>query len=355
MFDVGINGFGTIGRRIATAIQKQKDMWIKGVASTSPSWKTQHAAMNLPFFISLKKYGENDSENFQKSIDSFSNHGIKTKGTIFDLLDDVDLIIDATPKRVGQMNKEKVYSKKNHLHAIFQGGENGEIARITFNALVNYGNGIGEQFIRIPSCNTTAMLRYLKSLKDVAEVDRVFVNLIKRGADPTDHRGGPINDYVPSEIPSHHTEDAISVDPSWEGKLITNSVKVPVTLMHMHNVIANGDFPSRDRILESFYDNPRMIVIGGHDGIPTAAEIFEANKRGDIQQIMILEKTLHLHDNTLIFSVYCHQEADVIPENVDAIRASLGFDDPLESVSRTNKYLELENTKKSLEKSFPVY
>ncbi len=355
MFDVGINGFGTIGRRIATAAQRQKDIWVKGVASTSPSWKTQHAAMNLPFFVSLKNYGENDSENFKKSTDSFLNYGIKPKGTIFDLLDDVDLIVDATPKRVGEMNKERVYSKKNHLHVIFQGGENGEVARITFNAHINYEDAIGEQFIRIPSCNTTAMLRYLKSLKDIAKVDNVFVNLIKRGADPADPGQGPINDYVPSEIPSHHTEDAVAVDPSWKGKLITHSVKVPVTLMHMHNVIATGDFPSRDKILESFYDNPRMIVVGGHNGIPTAAEIFDANKREDLHQIIILEKTLHLHNNILIFSAYCHQEADVIPENIDAIRASLGFDGPLESLTRTNKYLELEKTKKTLESIFPVY
>jgi len=355
MFNIGINGFGTIGRRVATAIQKQKDMWVKGVASTNPNWKTQDAAMQLPFYISLKNYGNNDSEDFKNIKEYFLKYGIRPKGTIFDLIEDVDLIVDATPKDVGRMNKDKIYTKKNYLNVIFQGGEKNGVARITFNANINYDDAIGEQFIRIPSCNTTAMLRYLKSLEDIAKIDNVFINLIRRGADPADPEEGPINDYVPSEIPSHHSEDVIAVDSSWKGRLITFSVKVPVTLMHMHNVIATGDFPCRDKILDAFYDNLRTIVIGGHDGIPTAAEIFEANKREDIPQIMILEKTLYIHNSTLIFSSYCHQEADVIPENIDAIRASLGFEDSLESVNRTNKYMELENTKKTLETYFPVY
>ena len=354
MFEIGVNGFGTIGRRIVAAAQKQADIKVKGVSFTSPSWKAHHVVMNIPFFVSLKNYDGNTDDSFEKSNFSFLKYGIRPEGTIFDLMNEVDLIVDTTPKNIGKTNKDKVYYKKKGLHVIFQGGEKKDIARITFNAYANYKDAIGEQFIRVPSCNTTAMLRYLQSIQEVSKIDNVIINLIRRGADPADPDEGPINDYVPTEIPSHHSDDVISVYSDLEGRLITFGVKVPVTLMHMHNVIARGDFPSRDKILDAFYDNPRIIVVGGHDGVPTAAEILEANKREDIFHIVILEKTLHLHNSTLIFSAYCHQEADVIPENIDAIRSSLGFEDSFESISLTNKYLNLQNTKKTLEGYFPV-
>jgi len=354
MFEIGVNGFGTIGRRIVAAAQKQEDFKVKGVSFTSPSWKAHQVVNNVPFYISLKNYDGNNDESFEKSKFSFLKYGIRPKGTIFDLMNEVDLIVDTTPNDVGKMNKDNVYSKKKDLHVIFQGGEKKDIARITFNAYVNYKDAIGEQFIRVPSCNTTAMLRYLQSIQEISRIDNVIINLIRRGADPANPDEGPINDYVPTEIPSHHSDDVISVYSDLDGRLITFGVKVPVTLMHMHNVIIRGDFPSRDKILDAFYDNPRIVVVGGHDGVPTAAEVLEANKREDIFQIIILEKTLHLHSNMLIFSAYCHQEADVIPENIDAIRASLGFEDSFESVSLTNKYLNLQNTKITLESYFPV-
>jgi len=354
MFEIGVNGFGTIGRRIATAAKKQKDITIKGVSSTSPSWKIHHIIKDLPFYLSLKDYNGNQDDGFEKSRSTFLKFGIRPKGTILDLMDEVSLIVDATPKKVGKMNKENVYSKKKDLHVIFQGGEKKDIANITFNAQVNYKKAVGEQYIRVPSCNTTAMLRYLQTLQEISKIDNVIINLIRRGADPDDYDKGPINDYVPTEIPSHHVEDVLSVYSDLDGKLTTFGVKVPVTLTHMHNVILRGEFPSRNKILDAIYDNPRLVLVGGHNGVPTAAEIMEANKRENIFQIVILEKTLHLYNSTLVFSAFCHQEADVVPENIDAIRASLGFEDSVESISLTNKYLDLHNTKKTLESYFPV-
>lgn len=353
MFKIGINGFGTIGRRISTAVQKQKDMRLIGVSDITPSWKVHYASINTPLYVGLREYGSNEHEQFQTTKKTFIDAGIEPKGTVLDLIEESELIIDATPKGIGQKNKDIVYSRKKDLHAIFQGGEKVSVAELTFNANINYKNAVNQQFIRVPSCNTTGMLRYLNSIQQVSDVKNVIVNLIRRGSDPPEPKSGPINDYVPTGIPSHHTKDVISADSRLDGKLITYGVVVPVTLMHMHNIIAIGDFLSKDKIIDAFNDNPRIVVVGG-ESVPTAAQIMEANERKNLYQIVILEKTMYVKNNMLLFSAYIHQEADVIPENIDAIRASLGVENPEDSMELTNKSLNLKETKDRLEKLFPV-
>lgn len=353
MFKVGVNGFGTIGRRVAADILKQDDMKLVGVADISPSWKIR-CASNIPLFYGLREYGSNENEQFEAIKKTFIDAKIEPKGTILDLINETDLIVDCTPKKVGLANRDKLYSRKNDLHALFQGGEKASIAKVTFNANINYKDAIGERFIRIPSCNTTAMLRYLNIVQNVSDVKKVIVNLIRRGGDPPEPRSGPINDYVPTGIPSHHVEDVVSADSRLDGKLITYGVAVPVTLMHMHNAIVFGNFSPRERIIDAFRENPRMVVIGGKEA-PTAAQVMEANERKNLYQIAILEKTIHLHGDILLFSAYIHQEADVVPENIDAIRASLGHEDSQDSIERTNRSLNLMDTKKKLESYFPVY
>ncbi len=352
MFKVGINGFGTIGRRVASAVTKQDDMKLVGVADISPSWKIR-SAINTPIFYGLREYGLNEKEQFETIKKIFTDAKIEPKGTILDLINETDLIVDCTPKKVGLANRDRLYSRKNDLHVLFQGGEKASIANVTFNAYINYKDAIGERFIRIPSCNTTGMLRYLNIVQSVSDVKKVVVNLTRRGADPPEPRSGPINDYIPTGIPSHHVEDVISADSRLDGKLITYGVIVPITLMHMHSVIAFGSFPSREKIINAFHEDPRMVVIGGKE-VPTAAQVMEANERKNLYQIAILEKTVHLHDDILLFSVYVHQEADVVPENLDAIRASLGYEDSQDSIERTNRSLNLKDTKKKLESCFPV-
>jgi glyceraldehyde-3-phosphate dehydrogenase (NAD(P)) len=353
MFRVGVNGFGTIGRRVAAAVQKQDDMKLVGVADISPSWRIHYASSSTLFFFGLREYGSNEKEQFEDARKIFSEANIKTNGTILDLINGIDIMVDSTPKKIGQANKDKVYSRNKNLHALFQGGEKSSIAKVTFNAYINYRSALRQQFIRIPSCNTTGMLRYLNCVQSVADVKKVIVDLIRRGGDPPEPNVGPINDYIPTKIPSHHAEDVISADSRLDGKLITHSVDVPVTLMHMHNIVAFGDFPSKEKLLDKFYDDERMVVIGGEE-IPTAAQIMEANDRKNLYQIAILEKTVHIQDNILLFSAFIHQEADVVPENIDAIRASLGHEDPQDSIKRTNKSLDMMDTKKKLESYFPV-
>ena len=355
MFKIGVNGFGTIGRRVANAIQKQHDMKLVGISDVSPSWKSRYALMSVPVFVSIREYGKDEANQFENAKKLFADSNIKPTGTILDLTEETEVIIDATPSDIGRRNKEQVYSRKKDLHAIFEGGEKASIAPVTFNANITYKDAVGKQFIRVPSCNTTGMLRYLNSVQEVSTVKNVVINLIRRGADPGEPETGPINDYVPTKIPSHHADDVIAADKRLEGKLITYGVTVPVTLMHMHNILAIGNFPSRNNILESFFNNQRIVVLGGEKDAPTAGQIMDANDRRDLYQIVVLANTVYVHNDMLLFSAYVHQEADIIPENIDAIRASLGESDPYDSIIKTNESLDLKKTKKRLEELFPVF
>ena len=86
MIKVGINGYGTIGKRVAEAVQLQDDMEIVGVVKTKPTYEIQGALdAGLPVFASTKS-----------KIDFFEEKGVSISGVTEDLVDIADIIIDTT-------------------------------------------------------------------------------------------------------------------------------------------------------------------------------------------------------------------------------------------------------------------
>src|SRR3989344_9497398 len=103
---VGIVGYGTIGKRVADAVMLQDDMELAGVTAHSYNYKMIAAQIkNIPMY----RWPEAEELN-----------SLKIAGDFEDLLRDVDIIVDCSPKKDGAANKEKYYlpSKKK---AIFQG------------------------------------------------------------------------------------------------------------------------------------------------------------------------------------------------------------------------------------------
>ena len=62
---VGINGYGTIGKRVATAVNQQDDMEIVGVTKTRPTYEAKLAVEKYPLYV--------PAEN----VDAFKEAGIK--------------------------------------------------------------------------------------------------------------------------------------------------------------------------------------------------------------------------------------------------------------------------------------
>ncbi len=331
---VAINGFGTIGKRVADAVAKQGDMVVVGVYKNRANYEAYIAyKRGYPIYTSQERASE------------FEKRGIPVKGTLEDLLKRADVVVDATPSKVGEGYKP-LY-EGHGVRAIFQGGEKASVAEISFNALVNYEKAIGARSVRVVSCNTTGLVRIIKAVSDHYRVERVRAYIVRRAADPKEVGRGPINAIVldPPRIPSHHAEDVRSV--LGDIDIVTMAVAAPTTLMHVHMItmkLAGG--ATRQRILDILAETPRIATVSSEQSsIASTAEIIEVARdmgrpRGDVYENVVWEESVGVWGDEVSLIQAIHQEAIVVPENIDAIRAVAGIErDWRRSVAKTDASL----------------
>jgi len=331
MISVGVNGYGVIGRRVADAISVQQDMKLAGVTKIKPDYK---AKMALEKRYAL--YAATES-----SLKEFENRGIEVSGTLEDLLAKVDMIVDASPDNVGARNKEKYVNRRRSV--IFQGGESPEVAELSFVAQCNFEKARGAKFIRVVSCNTTALCRALYTVNESFGIERARAVIARRAADPDEISKGPIDAVVldPIEIPSHHAGDVNTVLP--QIKLATMAIKVPTTHMHLHTLIVSlrDRAATEDQVIDAFENATRIMVIEGDSGLKSTAQVIDLARemgrpRNDLYEAVIWKDSVRVIEGELHFYMGVHQEAIVVPENIDAIRASLGNESSRSSISATN-------------------
>jgi glyceraldehyde-3-phosphate dehydrogenase (NAD(P)) len=332
MIKVAINGYGTIGKRVADAVSVQEDMEIVGVSKTRPSHEAFIAKeRGYPLFIAdiAKK-------------PAFEKAGIPVAGTVDDMLKAADVVVDATPGGIGAKNKA-LYEKYG-IKAIWQGGEDHEVAGFSFNSDCNYHQAIGRQFVRVVSCNTTGLCRIIHAMDREYGVAKVRAVMVRRGGDPGDIKRGPIDAVVlnPVTIPSHHGPDVQTVLPHIP--IVTLAMIVPTTMMHMHVVQMDlKSEASREHVLEIIEKNPRLGLVRKATGITSTAELKEyamdlGRCRSDLWENGIFEESVSVLGKELYLFQAIHQEADVVVENVDAIRAMTGaITNPQKSIEMTNK------------------
>ena len=93
---VAINGYGTIGKRVADAVDAQDDMEVAGVTKTGPSFGCQLAVKKgYPLYCTT-----DDPER----IASFSSGGYDCRGGLSDLLGSVVVVVDCAPGKMGAAN-----------------------------------------------------------------------------------------------------------------------------------------------------------------------------------------------------------------------------------------------------------
>jgi len=183
-------------------------------------------------------------------------------------------------------------------------------------------------------------------LYDLCGSLKVECTMIRRAADPGDSNKGPINAIKPVlKVPSHHGPDVMTVKPEIE--INSLAVAVPTTIMHVHAIIA--DLPENhglttETILGIWNETPRVIVMNGQGNrITTTAEVMEmardiGRKWGDLHEIFVWEDGVRLIGNRLYYFQAIHQESDVIPENVDCVRALMKLEESwTESVTKTDQ------------------
>jgi glyceraldehyde-3-phosphate dehydrogenase (NAD(P)) len=333
MITVGVNGYGTIGKRVADAVVAQPDMELAGVAKTRPNYEAEAAARKgYPLYAAIPERAE-----------QFDAAGLEIAGPVEDLVAASDVVVDATPSGVGAQNRD-LY-EEYETPALFQGGEDADVVDASFNARSNYEDVSGEDYVRVVSCNTTGLSRMIAPLEEAYGVEKVRATLVRRGGDPGQTGRGPINDILPDpvSVPSHHGPDVNTIFPDLA--IDTLGVKVPATLMHLHSLnVTLESTPSADEVRDLLAAESRLFFVPGEAGIDGAGKLKEfamdaGRPRGDLWENCVWEDSISVVDDDLYLFQAIHQESDVVPENVDAIRAVTESADREESVATTNEHL----------------
>ncbi|WP_336035182.1 type II glyceraldehyde-3-phosphate dehydrogenase [Halobacterium yunchengense] len=333
MLRVGINGYGTIGKRVADAVRAQPDMDVVGVAKTRPNYEAEQAV----------ERGYDLYAAVEDRAHQFAEAGVETAGLVDELVATSDVVVDATPSGVGAQNRS-LYEEYD-TPAVYQGGEDADVADVSFNARSNYADAEGADHVRVVSCNTTGLSRLIAPLRETYGVEKVRTTLVRRGGDPSQTGRGPINDILPNPItiPSHHGPDVQTIFPDLD--IDTLGMKVPATLMHMHSVNVTLEAePDADEVRDLLAEQSRITVVDESLGIEGTGQLKEwaldrGRPRGDLWENCLWGESVTAEGRDFYCFQAIHQESDVVPENVDAVRAITESADAAESVATTNDAL----------------
>jgi glyceraldehyde-3-phosphate dehydrogenase (NAD(P)) len=336
---VAVNGYGVIGKRVADAVALQDDMELVGVADVVSDHRIKVAVeRGYPIYASVpEKHAEMEAA------------GILITGTLDDLLEEVDVVVDCTPKGIATKNKERYQTAG--VKAIWQGGEKHDLTGYSFVAQVNYAGAVGRDFARVVSCNTTALSRVTHAFHQRDWVKRVRAVLLRRGTDPWEsHKNGMINTVIPeTKVPSHQGPDAQTVIPGLD--ITTMAGAGPFNLSHIHYAMIETTRPvSLEEARDALHDAPRIAFVHADNGLVALNSVIELMRdlerpRGDMWEVAVWEDALAVDDREIYLTFQVHNEAIVIPENIDCIRALTDLEpDGMASIRKTDRALGITNT-----------
>jgi glyceraldehyde-3-phosphate dehydrogenase (NAD(P)) len=346
---VGVAGYGTIGQRLADGVAMQGDMELVGIADLAPTLSIRALAENDMIGANNVKYNLYLVDGADKA--AFDAHDIPVAGSFEDLCKSVDIMLDSAPGGVGAKNK--VLYEKLGVKAIFQGGEQNSVADVFFHGYANYEKGVGANYLKLTSCNTTGLIRTVDALDRAFNIEKVAITIIRRVADPGDYHRGLTNALQMEKAPSHQALDLMTIMPHVEATGIL--VHTPVTHGHIITVLAtakDGKKITKAEALEVFQKHPRIRVVSIDEGFKGNASLFKyardlGNRRGDMYEIGLWEDSIVESGNDIMFAINIPQESVTIPETIDAIRAATGMQATREEgTAETNKYLGIGKFKK---------
>lgn len=330
---VAVTGYGVIGKRVADAVALQSDMRLAGVADVAADWRMRTAARRgHPVFAATPE-----------ALEAMRHDGLFVQGDLDALLRQADVVVDCTPKKVAAGNVLRY--RDAGLRFVLQGGEKHETAGHSFVAEANYASALGLPATRVVSCNTTSIVRTLGALRRAGLLLSARGTLMRRATDPVDsHAAGIMNTVVPEQkVPSHQGPDAKTVIPDLD--LVTMALAVPQTLGHVHSwTVRLTRRASRDDLLAAFRTSSRIAFLRASDGLGALNQIKElasdlGRSRADLYEVGLWEDLLVVEGEEAFFTYMVDNQAIVIPETVDAIRALAGRTDAQASIRATDDAL----------------
>lgn len=341
-----INGYGNIGRRLATAISSDKDLELVGIAKYSLDNRINEALE--------KGYNIYVPETL---LQQFKDNKYPVAGTILDAINACDLVIDAAKEGIGYTNRKNYY-EPNRKPAIFQGGEEryGEqaVADMIHNSRVNYDKAFNKKYVIQGSCNVSGMGRIMKPLLERYgdDIHRFDVTLIRRWADLEDSKS--VKDSIEWDKSPHHQNDVKDFLP--EVNLFVEAYKVPSRMMHLHQMFIRfkKDAPSKDNITEVFRKEFGISVIesakGTADVRKKAIELGFAH--GDTNMVHIHNEMTRVQGDIVKIAYSDDQTGMVIPENHMLLQSMMMQKPRNESLSITDKLFNINKKKQILEEEF---
>ena len=333
---VGVAGYGTIGQRLADGVARQEDMELVGVVDAAPTLAVRALKeKGMPYDLYLVNGA--DKAPFEK-------YNIPVSGTMDDILDKVDIMLDSAPAGIGAKNKE-LYLKKG-VKAIFQGGEKNDVADVFFHGYANFEKGVNKDYLKLTSCNTTGLIRSVDCLDRAYGVEKVAITIVRRVADPGDYNRGLTNALQMEKAPTHQAVDLMTIMPHVNATGIL--VHTPVTHGHFITVVATGkEKITKEMALEAFEKHPRIRVVTMDEGFLGNASFFKyardlGHTRGDMYEIGLWADSIVESGNDIMYAIHIPQESVTIPETMDGIRAACGMQTTREEgTAMTNKYLNI--------------
>jgi glyceraldehyde-3-phosphate dehydrogenase (NAD(P)) len=304
-----INGYGNIGRRLASALSLDKEIQFVGIAKYTADEKTKEALENR-FNVYVPK----------DIINKFKKKNYDIAGTLTDAIDESDLIIDAAKEGTGYDNKKNLYEPMNKS-AIFQGGEerhgDRSVAEMIHNSRVNYDKALGRRW---------ADLEDSKEVKDSIEWDK----------DP--HHQDDVKDFIPSV------------------NLYVDAFKVPSRMMHLHHMLIHfkEKAPPKDVVIETFRKEFGVAILNSAKGTADIRKkAFElAFQHGDTNMIHIHTEVLKVQDDLLKISYSDDQTGMVIPENYMLVQSMIHGCSRGEAIKKTDNLFQITRKRNLLEQEF---
>ena len=108
---VAVQGYGVIGKRVAQAVTMQDDMSLAGISDVVTDWRARTVVRN-----GFRLFGASDD-----AVSAMRAAGFDAAGTLDDLLEEADVVVDCTPKRVAAANVDRVRVQRNPCASVRAG------------------------------------------------------------------------------------------------------------------------------------------------------------------------------------------------------------------------------------------
>jgi glyceraldehyde-3-phosphate dehydrogenase (NAD(P)) len=346
MVKVFINGYGNIGRRIATAFSQDKEIQFIGVGKYSVDDRVKDAVdRNFPLYVPANM------------VSKFKEKGFPVSGNISDAIMESDIVIDAAKDGYGYNNKVNLYEPLNKA-AIFQGGEDNtgdkKVADVIHNSRVNYKDMFKKKYVIQGSCNVSGMGRILQPMieKYGSEIERYDVTLIRRSADLEDLK--EVKDSIEWDKNPHHQDDVKSFLPTVN--LYVEAYKVPSRMMHLHQMTVRfkSAAPDKESFLDIYEKEFGVAILSNARGTGDIRKkaIDLGFEHGDTNMIHIHSDTIRTQDDTLKLLYSDDQTGMVIPENYLLFQSMLYGRPAPDAYRRTDAIFHIDKKRKTLEEEF---